>query len=184
MCARYNPMTGTCQLRKTSASLEQVLLARCLENNVSSESSPIQMLRQSVESRRVQVVIHDETGGSTVLDDVKQVRVRQLVFHGVTGGNVVLGHVKFVYECGTRTAAFTLDLETLFDTLEPAALHAAINFPLNSDILSKRPRATNFSPYYTSSKHGTSLAGLISVEGATYPERASIYSFKTAMDWQ
>ncbi len=168
VCARYRPSHGTCQLCKPSTSLEQVLLAMCLDAKVES---------------------HPPTADDYPLDhqDHRFIRITDFALHGITAANIALGHVKFTYQ-GIRGRAysgatvFTLDLDMLFSTLEPAALFAAINFPLNSDTVMKEPSALDFIPYYRSSKHSSDLAGLVSVDGMLFPERATIHTFKPTLD--
>ncbi len=171
VCVKYK--SGSCNVIKVHTSLEHVLLAKCRE---------ARLVTGSKGQNRFGSLCCNWRGGF--------VKVKSLALHGIVGGTVVVGDVRFDYvsdNCGPAfkdvATVFTLDLNVIFDTCEPAAAFAAIAFPLKGDMLLEKPEDFGFRPYYRSGKGSTALAGLVSFEGKKQPESVTIHSFKTALEW-
>ncbi len=172
LCARYDPGDGSCQVRKTSTSLEQALLAKCMEME-GSACAKGQMSSYYQES-----------------PSASSVELTKLSFHGIAGGATVLGEVRFNHHAKdgksfpNAGSAFTIDLDVMLEAYEPAATFSGISFPLNIDVLLEKSKCFGFCPYYKSSQEGVIPSGLVAIDGEDKcPMNVTVHSFQTALEW-
>ncbi len=153
--SRFNPEDGTCQTRATHTELKTLILTK--------------MPEFKARAKKLSFVI------------------KHTVLHGVTGSTVV-GHVDFGHHNGGKkmkhrgVMPFTIDLDLMFGTMEPAASFAAIRFPFPAEVVKAMPDNAYMYPYYKSAEDGAFLAGVVSVSGKECPEQATVYSFKSSLD--
>ncbi len=166
LCAKVDSIGKTCKVRKTSAGLDVVLLAKTLLDESDLDKK------------------------KTLQERIGSIVSSSLHFLGFAFDSAVLCQTKFNYRgenftyFGAKTV-FSLDLDEILDTYEPCSLFSAVHFPLEQNMfhsfqykrshadpslivtIAKGPEPEYYPHFQTTEKGGVKLTGIVEITAAT-----------------